>query len=207
MVESSSRNPAGGRIVAAAERVFLRSGFSRVAMDDLAKELGMSKKTLYAHFESKEALLRAMLKSRAARMEAGLKELTEEDAPFPVKFPKVIHFVHEKASEVSPQFVEDVRRFAPDCFRIIDEARARMIPLYFGRLIGEGARAGVLRTDLDPALLTRVFLTMVQSLVRPDVAGDLKTHPSILLDQILSITFQGILTPQGRKACRKIFAP
>lgn len=207
MVKSSSPHPAAARIVAVAERVFLRSGFSRVAMDDLARELGMSKKTLYTHFESKEALLRAMLRSRAARMEEGLKERTEEEAPFAVKFPKVIHFVHEKASEVSPQFVEDVRRFAPDCFRIIDEARARMIPLYFGRLISEGAREGVLRTDLDPALLMRVFFTMVQSLVRPEVAGDLKTHPSVLLDQILSITFQGILTPQGRKTCHKIFVP
>ena len=45
----------GGRIVRVAERIFLRSGFSRVLMDDLARELGMSKKTLYAHLASKEA--------------------------------------------------------------------------------------------------------------------------------------------------------
>ncbi len=51
----------GARIVGVAERIFLRSGFSRVLMDDLARELGMSKKTLYAHFASKEALLRAVL--------------------------------------------------------------------------------------------------------------------------------------------------
>ena len=55
------------RIVATAERIFLRSGFSRVLMDDLARELGMSKKTLYSHFASKEELLRAVLVQRDAR--------------------------------------------------------------------------------------------------------------------------------------------
>ena len=55
------------RIVAVAERVFLRSGFSRVLMDDLARELGMSKKTVYAHFASKEDLLRAVLAHRVSR--------------------------------------------------------------------------------------------------------------------------------------------
>ena len=46
---------------------FLLSGFSRVLMDDLARELGMSKKTLYSHFASKEDLLRAVLVQPDAR--------------------------------------------------------------------------------------------------------------------------------------------
>ena len=49
------------RIVRVAEKIFLRSGFNRVSMDDVARELGMSKKTVYSHFESKEELLRAVL--------------------------------------------------------------------------------------------------------------------------------------------------
>lgn len=200
-MKSSSPATPRGRILAAAERIFLRSGFSRVAMDDLARELGMSKKTLYTHFASKEALLRAMLQHRVKEMEAGLKALTAGAGPFPAKFQKVLHFLYEKAGEVSPQFVEDVRRFAPECFRIIDEARGRLIPLYFGRLIREGAEAGLLRADLEPALLTRIFLTLVQALVRPEVAMEMRAHPSVLLDRILSALFQGILTPRGRKSC------
>ena len=48
------------RILAAAREHFFAHGFRRVTMDDLAQELGMSKKTLYAHFPSKTALLEAM---------------------------------------------------------------------------------------------------------------------------------------------------
>jgi len=45
------------RILAGARRHFFANGFRRVTMDDLAAELGMSKKTLYAHFPSKQHLL------------------------------------------------------------------------------------------------------------------------------------------------------
>ena len=46
---------------------FCASGFSRVLMDDLARELGMSKKTVYSHFASKEDLLRSVLARRVSR--------------------------------------------------------------------------------------------------------------------------------------------
>ena len=56
-VESLTRQ----RIVGAARRHFFAHGFRTVTMDDIAEELGMSKKTLYAHFPSKTALVEAVL--------------------------------------------------------------------------------------------------------------------------------------------------
>ena len=50
------------RILAAAEQQFRTQGYSQTTMDDLAESLGMSKKTLYEHFRSKEQLAEAMLK-------------------------------------------------------------------------------------------------------------------------------------------------
>jgi len=49
------------RIVEAARTHFFSHGFRRVTMDDLAAELAISKKTLYAYFPSKTALLEDVL--------------------------------------------------------------------------------------------------------------------------------------------------
>src|SRR2546422_8688420 len=74
------RNPAldssRQRIVEAARAHFFSHGFRSVTMDDLADELGISKKTLYAHFPSKIALLEAVLADKFAGVEARLKEVT-----------------------------------------------------------------------------------------------------------------------------------
>ena len=64
------------RIVEAARAHFFSHGFRSVTMDDLAEELGVSKKTLYSHFPSKIALLEAVLADKFASLEANLEEIT-----------------------------------------------------------------------------------------------------------------------------------
>lgn len=190
------------RIVRTAEREFLRSGFSRVLMDDLAHELGMSKKTLYAHFAGKEALLRAVLEHRVLEIDRGLSALVTSGAAFPRKFRDVAQFVQNRMAEVSPVFLADIRRHAPECFAVVEEFRGRAIPRYFGQLIDEGVRAGCLDSGVDRDLLIRMLALSIQGIIRPEVVGDLRMHPSAALDQILGIVFHGILTPQGRRSCR-----
>ncbi len=65
-------NSAAQRIVTAARRHFFAHGFRGVTMDDLAEELGMSKKTLYASFPSKLDLLRTVLLDKFRSVEADL---------------------------------------------------------------------------------------------------------------------------------------
>src|SRR5262250_2316333 len=73
-----SENFAAQRIVTTARRHFFAHGFRSVTMDDLADELGMSKKTLYACFRNKAALLEAVLLDKFRSVEADLKGITSE---------------------------------------------------------------------------------------------------------------------------------
>jgi TetR/AcrR family transcriptional regulator, cholesterol catabolism regulator len=190
------------RIVGVAERIFLRSGFSRVLMDDLARELGMSKKTLYAHFASKEALLRAVLRQRVSETDQGLESIVSARESFPAKLGHVARFLQAKMAEVSPVFLEDIRRYAPECFRVVEEFRGRAIPRYFGRLFDEGFRAGHIRPRVHRDILIRMLVLSIQGIIRPEAVGELHLHPREALEHILSITFDGILTPKGRRARR-----
>src|SRR3954465_2269959 len=75
------------RIVAAARRHFFAHGFRGVTMDDLAAELGMSKKTLYAHFSSKTALVEAAILDKFAELET---ELGRVEAEYSADFPEAL---------------------------------------------------------------------------------------------------------------------
>ena len=202
MNPSDPSSPIRARIVEAASRVFLPSGFHGVSMDDLAREAGMSKKTLYVHFSSKEELLQAVLTQRATTVEADLRRIVASPDPFPKKLRSLAHFLQEKMCGISPRFLEDIRRHAPECFRIVDEFRSRAIPLYFGHLFDEGVKGGYLEAHLPRELLIRMLLHSIQGIVRPEVMNELRMHPAEGLDHILSIILRGILTPAGRKAVR-----
>src|SRR5581483_7974136 len=73
---SRKRDSNRHRIVEAARTHFFNHGFRSVTMDDLAEELGISKKTLYAHFPGKFDLLEAVLADKFAGVEAMFKEVT-----------------------------------------------------------------------------------------------------------------------------------
>src|SRR3954452_16181885 len=73
---SRKRDPNRQRIVDAARAHFFSHGFRSVTMDDLANELGISKKTLYAHFPGKIDMLEAVLADKFAGVESTLKEAT-----------------------------------------------------------------------------------------------------------------------------------
>lgn len=73
-------------IVEAAGRLFFAPGFARVSMDDLARELGMSKKTIYRHFPDKRSLLAAVLDRQFAAVERTLVAAADaERQPFDVR--------------------------------------------------------------------------------------------------------------------------
>jgi AcrR family transcriptional regulator len=193
------------RIVGTAERIFFAGGFSRVLMDDLARELGMSKKTLYSHFASKEELLRAVLVRRTREVEQGLEAIVSARESFPLKLGHLARFLQGKLAAVSPLFLEDIRRYAPECFQVVEEFRARAIPRYFGRLFEEGIRSGHVRRQVNRELLVRVLVLSVQGIIRPEMVEELHLRPREALEHILAIIFDGILTPRGRRA-RKPFS-
>jgi AcrR family transcriptional regulator len=70
-------------IVDAAGRLFLAPGPGRVSMDDLARELGMSKKTIYRHFPDKHSLMTAVLDRQFSAIEGTLLAVAEASADLP----------------------------------------------------------------------------------------------------------------------------
>src|SRR5213594_661124 len=137
------------RIVEAARAHFFSHGFRSVTMDDLAEELAISKKTLYAHFPSKIALLEAVLADKFAGVEAKLEEIKRA---YPHDFSAALHELlantQRELDEIKPPFVRDIRQKAPEVFKIVERRRAALIERYFGKLFVQGQHAGMVRKDV-----------------------------------------------------------
>src|SRR4030095_11296826 len=117
---SRKRDPHRLRIVEAARIHFFSHGFRSVTMDDLAEELGISKKKLYAHFPGKFDLLEAVLADKFASVEAMFKEVTRAHPhDFPAALQALLAGTHRDLDEIKPPFVRDMRQKAPDHFKLV----------------------------------------------------------------------------------------
>ena len=189
------------RIVDAARAHFFSHGFRSVTMDDLAEELAISKKTLYAHFPGKIDLLEAVLADKFAGVEAKLKEVTRAHPhDFPATLQQLLAGTQHELDEIKPPFVRDIRQKTPQVFKGIERRRAALIQRYFGNLFVEGQRAGMVRKDVPAKLIIEILLAMVQSIMNPPKMEELGMVPKEGFAGILKIVLEGALTAKGRKA-------
>jgi AcrR family transcriptional regulator len=203
--KSLSRTRKGGsgrqRIVEAARAHFFSHGFRSVTMDDLAEELGISKKTLYAHFPGKIEVLEAVLADKFAGVEA---KLTEISRAYPHDFPTALHellaSMQRELDEIKPPFVRDMRQKAPHVFKTVERRRAALIEHFFGKLFAEGQRTGMVRKDVPAKLMIEILLAMVQAIMNPPKMEELGMMPKEGFSGIVKIVLEGVLTGKGRKA-------
>ncbi len=170
-------------------------------MDDLALELGISKKTLYAYFPGKFDLLEAVLADKFASVEARLKEVTRAHTHnFPATLHELLAGMQRELDEIKPPFVRDMRQKAPQVFKGVERRRAALIQRYFGKLFIQGQRAGMVRKDVPAKLIIEILLALVQAIMNPPKIEELGMLPKEGFSGIIRIVLEGALTPKGRKA-------
>lgn len=169
-------------------------------MDDLAAELGMSKKTLYAHFTSKVALVEAVMRDKFAEVEGELAALDSKQKP---DFASLLHAMlatlQRQTAEIQPPFLRDIRTEAPDLFHLVEEKRAELIERYFGRLFREGRRTGMIRKDIPPWLIIEIMLAATRTVVNPQRLLELELTPKAAFSAIITIMLEGVMTEKGRQ--------
>ena len=187
------------RIMDEARSLFFRYGFGKVTMDEAAEALGMSKKTLYRHFPSKEELLEAVTCGHMSACDVALKDICHRQDISPVERLKLtMRYITEIFSQMSEALVHDLRRNAPDIWKRVEEHRQKNIASYFGALIKEGRQKNQFRKDVDERLFILMYSTLVTHILNPEVLSGLPQKPSLVYDTLCKVLFEGLLTDKAR---------
>lgn len=187
------------RVVAVARRQFLAHGFRSVSMDDLAADLGMSKKTLYVSFPSKDALIEAVLKDKFREVETDLEQLAKEQAAdVETALHQFLSCLQRHTAEIQPAFVRDVGREAPELFQVIEQRRRELIRRYFGGLFEDGKKAGMIRSDIPAHLIIEILLGAVQAIMNPSKLMELGLTVEQGYSSIIRLILEGAMVPKGK---------
>lgn len=175
-----------------AQELFLRDGFSRVGMDDVADRAGASKATLYRHFGSKDELFDAVLSRYFDRVVAGLDEAAQHHG---TSGEKVRAFVVRLTSELSglgKGFWDDLRRSRYEKYQAITSLRRRIVNDHLGAIIEEGQRSGEFRNDVPRSVVTTlIFATVEQLSTTP--GSDLASYSyGEIIEMVVRIAICGI---------------
>lgn len=187
------------RIVSQSRRQFMAHGFRGVTMDDLAADLGMSKKTLYAHFTSKTALLEAVIGNKVAAVNSDLeRSIAESPSNFSAALHRALACMRQHSEELQPPFLRDVARETPQLFQLVQTKRRAVLQRHFGKLLGEGRKAGMIRKDISATLAIEILITCADAIINPQKLAELNLPAKTCLSAILTIFLEGMITDEGR---------
>lgn len=188
-----------GRIMEEARELFFRYGFSKVTMDEAAEKLGMSKKTLYKHFSSKEDLLEAVTENHMRECDEEVHALCARKGQGPLeKFRGLMDYLASLYGKMSDALVHDLRKSAPEIWKRVEATRKEHIYNEFGALVKEGRRKGIFRKDVDESLFLLIYFETVQRILHPETLSKLPFKPSQVFDAVVKILFEGFLTEKAR---------
>jgi AcrR family transcriptional regulator len=190
------------RIVDVSSKRFMENGISKVTLDEIATELGMSKKTMYKFFPSKEDLLKTIVHTMMNGLRVRVEAVVNSNKPFVEKAPELLTLVGHQISIMSKQFLFDLQRFTPELWKEIDEFRRQRILTSVRKIFIQAKDEGVFRKDLDIELFILVFIGSVQSIVNPQTLSQQSFSAQEALHGIFRIIFEGAMTEEARKNSR-----
>ncbi len=122
---------------------FITEGFYKTTMDEIARDLQMSKKTIYKHFDSKEELLENVCGMRMKLMEEFLDEVVDSSDDAITKFLKIIHKQKSMSMNCSPVWFRDLEVHAPHLSKEFAKVRQDKVTKIMSRLLEQGKKEKV----------------------------------------------------------------
>ncbi|MBC3787652.1 TetR/AcrR family transcriptional regulator [Spirosoma utsteinense] len=191
------------RILDAAMTLFFRYGYSRVVVDDIVRELAISKKTVYNHFGGKSEILTAGIDRFARQFRQRADEIVNDvDLSLRQKLNAYLQHIGGSFSTVNKEFWDDLKRSEPVAYKQANDFRRDMQLQYLTQLVEEGVRVGYIRDDASRQIAIVMFISAVQQLTDTDflsqfpadISRQIPATTQERIDLVLNILLRGILT-------------
>jgi len=199
---ASERPPVarGERLREGLEEIFLREGFRRVTIGELAARLHCSRQTLYQLAPSKEELFLLVLERSLSRIRRMGSDAARARGDIRERLVALVEPGVSELRQASSLFFADVAGFPPAKRRLERHQSERRRDVR--ALIEEGIRQGTF-SGFDSQLAAEVFVSAVQRVMDPDFLVEVGLSPSEAIREAETLLLYGLLHPDGRGAHRR----
>ncbi|AXT51550.1 TetR/AcrR family transcriptional regulator [Aquimarina sp. BL5] len=192
------------KIIEKANDMFLNFGFKSVTMDDLASEMGISKKTIYAHFQNKTKLVEATTDHLFCTISDGIDAILEENKEPIEELYAIKAFVmyHLKDEKTSPQY--QLQKYYPKIHNNLKVKQFETMQECVIENLERGIKKGVFRENIDIQIISRLYFMGMIGIKDQEMFPRQGFPVSKLMADYLEYHVRGIATEKGLKILNKL---
>jgi len=191
------------RISAKAKEMFMRYGIRTVSMDDIAGSLGISKKTIYASFEDKDALVDSVIAEHLRESEVMIGEMNQRSEDAVQEIVLTMRMVEVQFRNLNPIVLHDLRKFHPGAYARLEAHKEDFLLGVIRGNMERGKSEGLYRRELDVEVMSRFRLESMMVLFDVDLFPPDRFSLVRASQEVLEHFLYGLATPLGRELIEK----
>lgn len=192
------------KIIEKASDMFMSLGFKSVTMDDIANEMGISKKTIYAHFNNKETIIAVVTDAIFEKVSQDIDCICELDKnpieeTYEIKKRVMEHMRDEKTSPW-----HQLQKYYPNIYQNIKNRQFSFMQECVVKNLYKGIEQGLFRENIDVQFVARIYFNGVMGIKDNNLFPMSMFKGSALYEMFLEYHLRGIVTPEGRKILNQL---
>ena len=141
-------------------------GIRSVSVDDICHAFGISKKTFYVHFATKDALLEAIIQQHEQQMADQLDYIVKKKSVLQaITSWHIIAQQAKKSSNQKPPLIHDLQKYYPELFKEHERAVRRTMVNFLVRFLQKGIDEQIFRAEIDVGMTAALFVDMHKALI------------------------------------------
>lgn len=185
------------KIIYKSEELFLTLGFKNVTMDDIASALGISKKTIYAHFSNKTELVSAVTFSVLEQIYLGIEQINKKainpiEEMYDIKMFLINYLKNER---VSAQY--QLKKYYPKIFDQLQIKKFKKMHSSIENSLKKGVELNLFRSEIDTAFVSRVYFVGMTGIRDTSVFSETMFDKNYLMESYLEYHLRAIVTESG----------
>ncbi|MDQ3110960.1 MAG: TetR/AcrR family transcriptional regulator [Bacteroidota bacterium] len=144
------------RILTAAYELFFRYGIKSVTMDDIAKHLSMSKKTIYLFFRDKDEVVHTLMERSLEKDRQDFLEIATRAANVVDEVFEMMKKMNDIFSTINPNIFYDLRKYHPQTWELFHKFKTEFIIQQVEATLENGKKDGLVRADVKSRLLAKL---------------------------------------------------
>lgn len=191
------------KILKGAEDLFMKYGVRSISMDDIARHLGVSKKTLYQHFADKEDIVTMTCEAHLQRTSREFDHVRDSSRDAIEELANLSHCLKRNMENLNPSLLFDLQKYHPKAWAVWLDHKNNFIRESVVRNLRQGMKEGFFREEIKPDIIATMRLELVQLAFDESVFPRDKFRLTEVQMALFDHFVYGLVTEKGKKLYQK----
>ena len=177
--------------------VFMTYGIKSMTMDDIARQLRISKKTLYQYVSDKRELVMRCMEHDCVQNEHGVREIVSRGLNAVEENFEISKHVLKQLREIHPSIFYDLEKYYPEAWAMLHESKDSLTAEVIRANLNKGIKEGFFRDDIDIEIHTRLWITRMNVIFDPQLFPIQEFSIPEVYEQMFIHQIRGIANQKG----------